>query len=277
MSVQTMLTTVRQTVFWRRLLIASAAAAVVAVGTLAPAAELNHAPEAAAPAALPVDDLLYFGVSWAGIHCGSMTLESSVELAEKGPRYRIVMTARTSKFFDGIYRVRSRIESVFDATRMSSVSYRETSQEKKKTKDSLWEVDHGNRRVIHTENGDVDEISISSQQVYDPLAFIYRVRLMVAEPGDKVTLTMVTSDGDVDTVAEVVERKKISTPFGKREALRIVPRPKDEMLFSKRGSMSLWVATDDSRVPYRIEFDLSFGKLVAKLKSVGAEGKRYSD
>jgi len=72
----------------------------------------------------------------------------------------------------------------------------------------------------------------------------------------------------VDTVAEVVEQKKIRTPFGKREALRIVPRPKDEMLFSKEGSMSLWIATDDSRIPYRIEFDLSFGKLTAKLKRI---------
>lgn len=247
---------------------AGAVCVVLAVGAVLLAGQPSRDDAATAPPVIPLDDVLSYGVSWAGIHCGAMTLESSVEQTREGPTYRIVMTARTSKFFDGIYRVRSRIESVFSGARMSSVSYHEETHEKKKTKDSLWEVDFDHRRVVHTEDGKIEEVPISSLQVHDPLAFIYRVRLLVDEPGDQVTLAMVTSDGGVDTVAEVVERATISTPFGKREALRIVPRPKDEMLFSKKGSMSVWIATDETRIPYRIEFDLAFGTLVAKLKKV---------
>ncbi len=250
----------------RRFLIAGAAVAVLAAGLLATAGDDHSDAVAVVQPVIPLDDVMFFKVSFAGIHCGAMTLESSVEQTDDGPVYHIVMTARTSKFFDGIYRVRSRIESVFSGARMSSVTYHETSEEKKKTKDSLWVVDFDNHRVVRTEGDERQEIPINSLHVYDPLAFIYRTRLLVNEPGDAVTLTMVTSDGDVDTVAEVVERKAISTPFGKREALRVVPRPKDEMLFSNKGSMSIWVSTDEARTPYRIEFDLAFGKLVAKLK-----------
>jgi hypothetical protein len=79
---------------------------------------------------------------------------------------------------------------------------------------------------------------------------------------------MVTSDGDVETVAEVLEKRTIKTPLGKRDALIVVPRPRDDKLFEKKGKLELWVGTDDRRLPYRLVFDLPFGKLVAKLESI---------
>jgi hypothetical protein len=151
---------------------------------------------------------------------------------------------------------------------MSSIRYHEHSEEKKKTNDKLYLVDFANSQVRRIENDEERLIPITSDQVYDPLAFLYRVRMLVDEPGDSVVLTMVTSDGDLDTVAEVMEQRRIKTPFGKRDAIRVVPRPKDEMLFSKKGSMSVYLSTDERKIPYRIEFELSFGKLTAKLKSM---------
>jgi hypothetical protein len=32
--------------------------------------------------------------------------------------------------------------------------------------------------------------------------------------------------------------------------------------------MSVYLATDESKIPYRIDFDLSFGRLTAKLKRI---------
>jgi hypothetical protein len=212
-------------------------------------------------------------VSFAGIHCGTMTLQSFAETTPEGEVVRIVMTARSSSFFDGIYKVRSRIESTFSTTRMSSTRYHEHSTEKKKTNDKLYIVEFDKSRVRRIENDEERIIPISSDRVFDPLAFLWRARMLLDQPGDSVTLTMVTSDGDLDTIAEVMEQKRIKTPFGKRDAIRVVPRPKDEMLFSKKGSMNVYLSTDDARVPYRIEFVLSFGKLTAKLKRIDPPDK----
>ena len=217
---------------------------------------------------IPLDDVMHYGVSFAGIHCGTMTLESFAESTAEGTVYHIVMTARTSRFFDRIYKVRSRIESLFSASRMSSTRYHEHSTEKKKVKDKLYVVEFDQHQVRRIEDGEEVIIPITSDQVHDPLAFLYRMRMLVTEPGDSATLTMVTSDGDLETVAEVVEKKEIKTPFGKKEAIRVVPRPKDEMLFSKKGTMSVWLSTDAAKIPYRVEFNLSFGKLTAKLKYI---------
>jgi hypothetical protein len=37
------------------------------------------------------------------------------------------------------------------------------------------------------------------------------------------------------------------------------------MLFAKKGRMSLWYGTEETGIPYRVVFDLAFGKLTAKL------------
>ena len=230
----------------------------------------DEPPTATGQTAIPIDDVMHYGVSYAGIHCGAMTLESFVEeTAEDGPVYHIVMTARTSKFFDAIYKVRTRIESFYSGRRLSSIRYHEHSVEKGKVKDKLYVVDFEQSHVRRTEGDDEMVIPIVSQQVYDPLAFLYRVRRLVDGPGDSVTLTMMTTDGDLDTVAEVKEKARISTPFGKREALKVVPRPVDDMIFSREGTMRVWVSDDERRIPYRVEFELDFGTLVAKLKSIG--------
>ena len=222
-------------------------------------------------APIPIDDVMRYSVSFAGIHCGTMTLQSFLdETNVDDPIYKIVMTARTSKFFDSIYKVRTRIESFYSPKRMSSIRYHEHSREKSKVKDKLYVVDFGASQVRKIEAGEEEIIPITTQHVYDPLSFLYRVRLLVSEPGDRVTLDMMTTGGDFATVAEVTGLSRISTPFGKREAIQVVPRPANEVIFSKEGTMSVWLSHDDQRIPYRVEFELDFGRLVAKLKEIDA-------
>ncbi len=237
------------------------------------AGDEKQTPAADVVTVIPVESQMRYSVSYGGIHCGSLTLESFEEDSADGPVFRIVMTAATSKFFDAIYKVRSRIESVYDPRRMSTIRYHEHSVEKKKVMDKLYVVDFDASQVRRLEGDEEKIIPIESDQVYDPLAFLYRARRLVGRAGDRITLNMVTSDGDLPTVAEVVEKKKIQTPFGKREAMLVVPRPVDEEMFSKKGTMNVWLSTDDRRIPYRIEFDLSFGRLVAKLKEIEGQDR----
>ena len=50
-----------------------------------------------------------------------------------------------------------------------------------------------------------------------------------------------------------------------------------ELLFSRKGEMQMWLSVDDKRIPYRIEFDLAFGSLKAKLASVGTRPPTETD
>jgi hypothetical protein len=213
----------------------------------------------------PIDERLHYKVSWLGIHCGNMTLTSFAEPVEGDVHYHVVMTARTTSFFDGIYRVRARLESWFSGALMSSVRYHDVRNEKKKHDEELYEFDAESGKVIRTRRGEVETFEFDRPYVHDPLAYVYRLRALVRGPSEAVALDLASSDGAIETIAVVQQRKKIKTPLGRVEAFQVVPQPRDEMLFSKKGRMEIWMGTDERRVPYRIEFDLSFGKLTAKL------------
>ena len=225
-------------------------------------------PPATATAPFPLDEFLSYNVSYLGIHCGAMTLSSYTENQDGTPIYRIDLAARTSKFFDGVYRVRVRIESTYSAERASSLSYHHHGEEKGEHKDELWQVDFAASEVHRTRDGKLTIFPLSTDGVVDPLSFVYRMRVLLSKAGERATLAMMTSGGAVETVAEVVEKRTVKTPFGAREVLVIVPRPQQDELFSKKGRMEIWVGADERRLPYRVVFDLPFGKLVARLEAV---------
>jgi hypothetical protein len=210
------------------------------------------------------DERLHYQISWMGIHCGRMTLESYREPGDEDTFHYVVMTARSSSFFDGIYKVRGRIESTYSVTRGSSIRYHDVRQEKKKHSDDLYEIDWTDGSIKHTSGGEIERIPLDADRVLDPLAYLYRLRQVVGEPGQRIPLILVTSDGAENTVAEVVEFKSIKTPFGKRDAVRVVPTASSEEL-KKKGRLGIWIGADDRATPYRLVADLTFGKLVARL------------
>lgn len=242
------------------------------------ASHLGSASETAVPTApkplemrVPVGETLSYSVSYMGVRCGEMEINNFVEDGADGESiYRTVVLARTTKFFDGIYRLRSRLDSFFDPRRMSSIRYEERSLEKKKRKDESWVVDIEAREVVRTKNGESSRIPVDVERAFDPLAFIFQLRSINPEIGSEMALGLMTSKGVAETVARVTEKKTIKTKMGPCDAVAVVPEPRDEMMFSKSGAMVIWIARDESRRPCKIEFDLSFGKLVASLKASAA-------
>jgi hypothetical protein len=205
-------------------------------------------------------------VSWAGIHCGKLQITSFRETGPDGSTIdRIAVLMRSSKFFDGIYRVRSRLDSFFDPALMSSVRYEEQSQEKKKRKHEVWVVDREAGEVVRTRNGETSRIPLEGGEILDPLAFIFRLRSMDLEVGSASSLDLMTSEGAVRAVADATKRKSVKTKTGPCDATAVVPAVKDAMMFSNSGGMVLWMDRTAPHRPCRIEFDLAFGKLVASL------------
>lgn len=222
--------------------------------------------DAGAAPPFPLGERLHYSVHWLGMTCGSMTLESYAVPAPDDTVYVIVMTAQSSKFFDGIYRVRSRIESRYSRRLDSSVRYHSVSEEKKDVKDELYEFDVEADTLVRVKNGTQQEFELGADHVHDPLAYVFKLRRVEGGVGDSTSLVLATTKGPLDTVARIERQKPIRTAFGKRQALKVVPEPKDGMLFSRSGRMELWVGTDPEQTLYRIEFDLAFGKLTAVLE-----------
>jgi hypothetical protein len=217
----------------------------------------------------PVGETLGYAVSWMGIRCGHMDITSFTETDADGRTiYRITLHAQTTKFFDGIYKVRSRLDSFVDPVRMASFRYEEHAVEKKKRKDDVWVIDPDGGGALRDKNGEISKIPADAEHPFDPLAFVYRLRTIDAAVGEEASLFLMTDKGAVETIAKVTRAKQIKTKRGKCDAVAVVPAPRDGMMFSKSGAMVIWLEKDDPARLCRIEFDLSFGKLVASLQSV---------
>ncbi len=234
---------------------------------LAGAALVGPGAAADEPPPFAVGEKLAYEVRYLGLHCGDMTLETF--RGDDGD-YRIVMTARTTPFFDSIYRVRMRLESWFDPDVGSSIRYRETSFEKDEVSIKEYRLDLEQGVVRELEDGEETErFDIHVRPVHDPLAFLFRARKLLGVDGMPVVLNLIGSGKAAPVRVEIVDRKTTSTPSGRRPADVAVPRTTDQLLFSRKGQMEMWLSVDQARVPYRIQFDLAFGSLKAKLESVG--------
>jgi len=225
------------------------------------------------PARVPLEDRLTYRISWLGVHCGELTLESAPVEGRPG-LVRILMTVRSSELFDSVYRVRAEMESLYNTFRGTTRRYHEVSTEQDKTKDDLWLVDHLNRKAKRTLNGKQEIYELpDGGSVLDPLALVYRIRALAKRPGDLIVLTAMTTEGSLRVHGRVERWERFETPQGEVTALKVVQEAVGDSDLARGGGMTLWLANDQRRTPYRIDFDLPFGRLVARLVPEAPEGE----
>jgi hypothetical protein len=214
---------------------------------------------------LPVDGPFKYRVEYLGIKCGEMTLQSRLEEHHGRPAFHIIMTARNAKFFNKIYRVDGRLESWVDAETLTTVSYLSDVTERGERKITMYRVDDS-KGVIHvSENGQSTKVEFEGKAGLDPMAFIYRSRALAGDDGSSFPLTLMTDDGGVETLTDVGPLKTFRTFDGRRELLKLQPRPVDDEMFERKGNFVVWIDPGPQRQLYRLDFKLDFGRLVAKL------------
>ncbi len=217
--------------------------------------------------AFPIHDAVHYTVKCLGVTCGHLYLSSSVEDLDGRPAYHIVMTAKNSKFFNRIYKVDARIDSWVDAETLSTLVYESVTTEKGETSTERHEIDLHEGTVLSIEDGVEKTLEFSSTEpVLDPLAFVFRLQALAKKGGDEITLTLLTTKGPVQTVTTVRGPESKRTSRGRRLLLEIEPQPADGKMFSKKGRFSIWVDPQESSTLYILDFKLSFGHLIAKIK-----------
>ena len=239
---------------------------------------LSLAPTSPARADVPIpfDEPLHYRVTWLGVHCADMTLESA-PVAGKPMMVEMVMTVSTTELFDGIYKVRSRIESLYNTRLLSTRRYHEQSTEKDRTKEDLWLVDARGGSARRTKNGVLEVFEIPAGGVNDPLAMLYRLRALAREAGDEASVTVMTTRGAVEATAVAERWEQFETMAGDVQALKVVQESVGDDELGRGGGLTMWLSSDERRVPYRIDFDLPFGKLVAELVPEPASGESADD
>ncbi len=212
----------------------------------------------------PTDGPYHYKVEYLGITCGHMTLVSRLEEYEGRPAYHVVMTASNTKFFNKIYRVDGQIDSWVDAETMSTLAYESDITEKGRRKITRYRVD-GRAGVVRAEkDGKVDTIPFEGEIALDPLAYVFRGRVLAGGPGSSFDLNLLTDKGVVATATRIGSANEFMTPDGKLGLMRAQPMTTDGEMFARKGEFVYWIRPDTSRTLYRLDFRLPFGHLLAK-------------
>ncbi|MFV2072500.1 MAG: DUF3108 domain-containing protein [Thermoanaerobaculales bacterium] len=214
---------------------------------------------------IPLDGPYAYKVEYLGLKCGHVTLQSSREVFEGRPAYHIVMTVRNSKFFNRIYKVHGRIESWIDAETLSTLAFESVIVEKGKTRIKRFHIDPEAGEVTAETHGEITTTPYDGGPALDPLAFVFRSRLLAATRETTFRLILLTEKGPVETISQVGELKRFRTFEGEKKLLRVQPMTIDAEMFSRKGELVMWIDPGGVKLLHRLDFKLGFGRLVAKL------------
>jgi hypothetical protein len=242
----------------------AAVALMAALAIVVIRAEPQSSADEKALADFPIEGPYHYTVEYLGITCGHMTLESRLEEYEGRPAYHVVMTACNTRFFNKIYRVDGQIDSWIDAETMSTLAYESDITEKGRRKIRRYHIDYEKGVVRGERRGKVKTVPYGGEAALDPLAYVFRGRMLAGDPGSTFDLNILTDYGVTATGTQVGDLKSFRTADGKKDLLRVQPLTADGEMFSRRGEFIYWIEPDAGRKLYRLYFKLPFGRLLAK-------------
>jgi len=108
-----------------------------------------------------------------------------------------------------------------------------------------------------------DDIVPYAQDIFSALYF---VRTHEFKVGDKLKFVVHDNGKNWNMTISAVRREKIWTRLGDVETIVLVPTVEREGEVFTKGSMSLWVTTDERRVPVKFEAEVRIGTMKGIIK-----------
>jgi hypothetical protein len=206
---------------------------------------------------------LRFSVQYGFIKAGSAWLEVPEVVDWNGhPSWRLVARAESNGFFDKMYKVRNRIESVWDQEHRFSWRYFEDRHEGHYTaNDTLW-FDPDAREVRY-KDGRTYPIPPDAQ---DALSAFYFTRFQALPLGGSITFDYHASRKSLPLEVKVLGRQKIKTPAGRFNCVVIEPVLNAGGIFKNKGRLVIWLTDDSRRMPVMMRSKVLIGSISVVLQ-----------
>jgi hypothetical protein len=206
---------------------------------------------------------LRFSVQYGIIKAGSAYLEVPEVRDWNGhPSYSLVARAESNSFFSRFYKVRNRIESVWDRDGLFSWRYAENRREGKYRTQSEIVFDYA-RSEAHYGDGRVFPIP---PHVQDALSAFYYTRFQALPLGGSIVFDYHASKKSQPLEVKVLGRERIETPAGKFNCVAIEPILKAGGIFKNKGRLVIWLTDDERRMPVLMKSSVQIGSISVVLQ-----------
>ncbi len=229
--------------------------------------KLDTLPELSAP--FKAGESLRFSVQYGFIHAGSAWLEVPEVADWNGhPSWRLVARAESNSFFDRMYKVRNRIESLWDRDARFSWRYFEDRHEGKFTANDTMVFEPDSLRMRY-KNGQTYPVS---GPVQDALSSFYMTRFHALPIGGTITFEYHASRKTAPMEVRVLGRESVKTPAGRFNCVVVEPLLKAGGIFKNKGRLVIWLTDDERRMPVLMKSKVKIGSVKVVLQEVIAGG-----
>jgi len=188
-----------------------------------------------------------------------MEVKKIVKISGRDVYYATLYT-RSSKFLDTFYKIRDRLESYIDREGVF------TWKQKKKLRGGRYRSD---KETIYDQEKhqalyEGKKIDIPFY-VQDSLSSVYYLRTQQLKKGDSLIMDANDDGKNYLVEAKVLDMEKVTTPWGKFEALRT------EIVWKRQGNAQedrsqIWLSNDEKKIPIKMEKQSRMGKITMLLQ-----------
>jgi len=223
--------------------------------------------------ALNDGESLDFSINYGVIHAGNVHMSVNASVWQDSiATYNIVSEAKTTKFFDKLFKVRDLIDIEFSQLDFQSFRYHKQLREGgyRQNRINYYYPDLG-YALLFKKDKKSTKWKEKSFDVPNPSRDIFTTFFMVREMdfavGDTISVT-VSEDGRNTPVNIVIHRiKKMDTIFGKIDCYELEPQLKGtDSIFKQSGDIYIYLTADERKVPVLLQSQVIFGKFKAILK-----------
>lgn len=207
-----------------------------------------------------IGEKLKYQGRWGIIPAGELTLEVlPMETLNGVESYHFVMTTKTSKVVDLVYKIRERQDSYVDSGMTHSVFYKKKT-ESEHPRDENIKFDWENLKATYTNFGETRRPINIPPGTVDPLGLFYVLRYQNLKENSEIIIPMTDGNLNIEVRALVGKKSKVEIGENTYDTIEITPNmnmldklDKDKVVKkSDNPQLKIWVTADKKRIPIKI-------------------------
>lgn len=228
-------------------------------------------------------ETLTYNVKWSIFPAGEVTATLTGDAHDAAGTYLVTTTARSEGFVSLLYKVQDEFRSVFNPETLCSAQISKRINEGGRHKITRITFDGGQGLAILDER-DTEAKNKPPKHaehkippcVQDIISAFYFVRSQPLHVGENIKLAVNDGSKTTTVIAAVTARRKIRTPLGVHEALRVEPAVFGNLYEKRKGKLVIWFSDDKYHYPLQIKATLKLGAITGTLASVTPTPPQYA-
>jgi hypothetical protein len=185
--------------------------------------------------------------------------------------YQVTAQGRTNELVDMLFNIRGQADGLFAASGFSPISFRFAFTERDRPRELGVRYDPATKTLVGMtrKKERSKERSEPASEVYDPFSAFYLLRSRDLTPGSSQQIAVFTGKDRYQVTAHVVRKENILLLNEERPAVRLhlegfkATDGARQNVFPEETT--LWVSSDSTHVPLKLESFLPFGLFVVEL------------